>query len=230
MFGSKKEVFPDYPEVTNYTNAAGVVELAEKKLTEFIALLDGEGWNNIVFKETGHTDIIVNARIVPGESIQCQQAQGRLEASPQRMYDMAFSTDFTAIKPYDADILSINVLEEVNSDIRIYQSTHQTPTLVTSREFVALRCRKIVNGTMYVWGTSIQKPDVAQKSGHVRGVIAVSGWEIKPIVGEPNACMVRRVFQIDPKGSIPTIAINLFKTKAGLQLVAIRNYLKKNPQ
>jgi len=83
------------------------------------------------------------------------------------------------------------------------------------------------DGTFFVWGTSINRNDTPQTSGYVRGVITVSGWVIEPVAGDANASQVTRLFRIDPKGNIPTFAVNMFKTKAGLGLLAVRNFLSK---
>jgi len=232
MFGGSKGevvVYSELDTVEGSINPADIAKIAEKKFDQLIALIKESGWDDVPFTESGHTDIKVLCKVGTGpDGVQCQQAIGKLSAPPKKVFEMAFSTEHSEVKRYDPDTLSIKVVHEVSSDIKIYQSTHSTPFPVTSREFLALRCRKVASdGTCYVWGASINRKDILQLSGHVRGVIAVSGWIIEPVKDDPNSSMVRRVFKVDPKGSIPTMVVNMFKTKAGLQLVAIRKYLKK---
>jgi len=221
----KQEGF--YSELETPVTKEDYEKLSQKKLDEFLKLIAEPGWDPVSFNETGNEDIKVFAKVSADSHIHSQQASAILNASPQVVLEMAFCTDYSIVKQFDQDLLSSKVIEKLNENTVCYLSSHYCPFPISTREFVALRFKKIAdNGVCYCWGTSINRLETPQTSGHVRGIISVSGWIIEPIKDKPNSCRVRRMFRIDPKGSIPAMVVNMYRTKAGTQLVAVRNYLK----
>jgi len=226
MFGWGAEAQVVYPECESPITHEEIQALGEKKFQEFISLCDGPGWTKVNFSVA---DIQVFTKSTSDSNLYSQKAIGELSGSPFSIAEKAFCTDDSIVKKFDRDIKQIKVLKVESQDIVLYQSQHTTPFPVTHREFVAFRFRKITSdGTYYVWGTSVNNKDVPQSSGHVRGVISVSGWILRPVEGNPNLTNCTRIFRIDPKGNIPTIVVNMYSTKSGNQLVEFRNYLTQS--
>jgi len=224
MFGfGKKDEAVSYPECETPSSASDVQKLADKKLDALQALIKESGWTNIDFPEA--SDIKVASKLT-GE-IHAQMAQGKINAPPKRVAEVAWTTDHSEIKKFDSEISAIKVVQEYSPDLKVYLSVHPLPFPLASREFLAIRSKRVnPDGSIFVWGCSINRSDVPQASGNVRGVISVSGWIIEP-ADNGNSSTVTRLFRVDPKGNIPTFAINMFKTKAGLGLNAVRNFIKK---
>merc|ERR1712150_204610 len=69
-------------------------------------------------------------------------------------------------------------------------------------------------GTIVVGGTSVNHDECPYDSRYVRGK-ATSAIIYKPIPGDSNRCQMTRLVNVDPKGNIPAMAINMGIKKAG---------------
>jgi len=224
LFGTKNQV-PLYPELPTPTSKLEYEALAARKFDELIALISQPGWEEVEFDEGEHDPIHVWGRQDLGTPFHAQMAYAMLPISPEELLEMAYHAN-SKTREWDLDLTSITDIEVLSPDLKCYLSTHHTPYPLSHREFLAIRCRKVVNDRFYCWGTSVNRADTMEKYQHVRGVISFSGWILDRIKDKPNACMCRRVFRIDPKGFIPAWVVNLYRTKSGAQLVALRDYLK----
>eukprot|EP01102_Stenamoeba_stenopodia_P018660 TRINITY_DN6886_c0_g1_i2.p1 TRINITY_DN6886_c0_g1~~TRINITY_DN6886_c0_g1_i2.p1 ORF type:complete len:144 (-),score=26.17 TRINITY_DN6886_c0_g1_i2:213-644(-) len=139
---------------------------------------------------------------------------------------MCKCTDVNVLKQWDTEVEQMKTIQKFNDNIQLVYSSYNAPYPVWKREFVAIRCHKEEDdGTCISWGASVNHKDFPTPKDYVRGVIVVSGWHLRPVEGQPNKTLCTRVVQLDPKGWIPSTVVNMYKTKSGQALVAIRNHL-----
>jgi len=149
-----------------------------------------------------------------------------LNASPKEMYEIIRCPDIAKLNEWDPEIFSSKTIEEVAPDIQITHVVYKAPFPLSYREFVALRAKTVESDGSYLsYGNSINHKTFPTTKDYVRAVSIVSGWSFRPVPGNPNQCIAKRIVQMDPKGVIPAWVVNSYKTKAGLLLVSVRNFL-----
>lgn len=104
---------------------------------------------------------------------------------------------------------------EIGDSIAITHSSFFVPYPLTQRDFVvANTVRKLPGGGFAIVQSSINSKDFRYDPNYVRGVLSVGGYLLQPVEGKPGATRLIRISQIDPKGNIPAMIVNAFKTKA----------------
>jgi len=218
-----------YPELETLETKEQMEAFGKKKLEQLKSLVSDGGWTPVEFAAPGGYDVKVHSKPTSDSLLNTQLGDAILPAPAHEVLKIAFSTNAEELKAWDVDLLTVKVLQELSPNAKLYISTHVTPFPINTREFVALRFQHIdPDGTCYCWGASLNRLDVPETSGNVRGVIDVSGWIIEPIKENPNTCRCRRIFRIDPKGLIPVFIVNSYKAKAGHFMVTLNNHLLKN--
>jgi len=139
MFGfGKKDEHISYPECETPSNTSEAQALADKKLDELQALIKESGWQSIDFPDA--SDIKVSIKQIG--DVQCQMASGKINASPAKVAELAWSTDHSEVKKFDPEISSIKNIQEYSSNLKVYLSAHPAPFPVATREFCAIRAKK----------------------------------------------------------------------------------------
>ncbi|KAL7719546.1 START domain-containing protein [Entamoeba marina] len=155
------------------------------------------------------------------------RTQTNSKLSPKELFDKIVKADFETVKKYDKDLLVFEVLENVGGDdnIKIVRQCHSAPWPITSREFITLSNNYEENGVYYIIQGSINYPnyDKVDKK-YVRGLKNL-GMVIKP---EGDGCSVERVMEIDPKGSVPSIAVSTSKKDDATRLLKLKEYFEVN--
>ena len=141
-------------------------------------------------------------------------------ASPEDMLKLYWDPDLEARKKWDTSLLSYKVLQKVNANLEVVMSSYTAGVpLVANRVFVLLRgSEKRDGGVIHYAGMSINHAEAKQDPSDVRGVTAVF-YRWTPHEGGTR---VEQYLQADPKGSLPAMVVNAFKTKSAEQLVVFR--------
>merc|ERR1712130_4670 len=103
------------------------------------------------------------------------------------------------------------------------------PFPISSRDFVHIRAWKEHNGGYFTTAKSTthdEFPDT--KTTGVRGSIDVDGFLILPNPKDATKSTVNYIARVDPKGSIPTFAVNLANRKVPQTLADIRSAMVKD--
>ncbi len=114
----------------------------------------------------------------------------------------------------DAALKSLIYSLDISSDIMVTYATYWVPYPLTHRNFVVAKTvKKLPDGGFSVVQTSINSKDYPFDPNFVRGVANIAGYVLHSVPDQPNQTRMIRIAQIDPKGNIPAMVVNTFKTK-----------------
>ncbi|XP_076455837.1 stAR-related lipid transfer protein 3-like isoform X2 [Babylonia areolata] len=98
--------------------------------------------------------------------------------------------------------------------------------IVSSRDFVNLRCWGTRQGIYLSAGHGVTHPDRPPLKKHVRGFNGPGGWAFKPVENDPNKCVFVWVMNLDLKGWIPQRLVDQASTTVLLDyLKYVRQYV-----
>lgn len=123
------------------------------------------------------------------------------------------------------EIIDYQIVHRVDQDTHIGYSHYKTPMITANREFVTVQTSKVLDdGGRLVVVESINYFVDSVKPGFVRGV---SNCGILAEPQEERGCIkISTVEYIDPKGSIPSFLLNVYKKKAGKRLNRVQEVFK----
>jgi START domain len=144
-----------------------------------------------------------------------------------------------ALKKFDEDLLALRLIESFGNGadelgygaIQVTLRSYNAPFPVTNREFVTARTTRKIQpegggGTLWLAvGRSINRDDVPETPGFVRGKVVISGFVIEQL-DDGASFRLTRFALIDPCGAIPSMVVNAFKKKAAAALLRVRDTIK----
>lgn len=150
------------------------------------------------------------------------KATGVIKAKIEDIVKSIMPVTEEEMKKSDEEILEWSILKNVADDLEVVYSAHSAPFPVSSRELIYLRhSRTLENGNFIVSASSINVKDQPTREKRVRAAIYYSGWVVEII--DDDSCKVTRILQLDPKGNIPTMIVNAYKTKTALAVNKLRS-------
>merc|ERR1712137_255917 len=137
-------------------------------------------------------------------------------------------------KKFDAYINTLDVIVDIKDELDepvkacdVLYAAFSMPFPITGRDFVHIRAWKEHEGGYLTSAKSTTHPDRPDTS-NVRGSIDVDGFLIKPNPKDPSKATVNYIARVDPKGSIPSFAVNLANRKVPQTLASIRKAIKES--
>merc|ERR1712137_979025 len=121
------------------------------------------------------------------------------------------------------------LVEPVNGLDVLYVS-FSMPWPITARDFVHIRGWREYEGGYLTSAKSTLHPNFPETPAAVRGSIDVDGFWIQPNPKDPQKSIVKYIAKVDPKGSIPTFAVNLGNRKVPQTVSAIRTAIGQSRQ
>eukprot|EP01091_Cochliopodium_minus_P005324 TRINITY_DN15274_c0_g1_i1.p1 TRINITY_DN15274_c0_g1~~TRINITY_DN15274_c0_g1_i1.p1 ORF type:complete len:228 (-),score=51.10 TRINITY_DN15274_c0_g1_i1:127-810(-) len=157
--------------------------------------------------------------------IYCMKAAGIIyNCSPQELLNINWEMDLKK-RPWDKELVDLKLVKTINETTEVTQSRISAPYPVSHREFVDARCfSKESDGTIIFMTNSINC-DIPQSSGCVRAT-NMSGMIMRPIQGQ-NAIHLTFVGKVNPRGWVPGMVVNMFKTKFADRIVELRKIFEK---
>jgi len=115
---------------------------------------------------------------------------------------------------------------EVTQDTRLVTNEYSAPWPVSNRDFVSLGSEALRPDGTFVTGLhSVEREDLPEQSGFVRGVLHNSGFVLRPGIDENGNPLtdVYYIATVDPKGWIPTMVVNIFNQQQPLNIIRLRD-------
>eukprot|EP01101_Sappina_pedata_P009923 TRINITY_DN612_c0_g1_i1.p1 TRINITY_DN612_c0_g1~~TRINITY_DN612_c0_g1_i1.p1 ORF type:complete len:234 (+),score=114.72 TRINITY_DN612_c0_g1_i1:74-775(+) len=197
-------------------------QLFDKCVADFLAAADvdpnDETWN-LIDEEQG---ISLFDKIIPDSPAHLTRAVGEFNAPVDVIAKLVAETNVIARNVWDTEIVVYNVIKSFNENYSLILQGFRAPFPVSSRDFSAVRCKKVIGDRIIICGTSVITDEIPEVEGYVRGDVLVSGFLIEPVVGKPGVSRVIGVTQLDPKGWIPTAAVNSTKRRHLERFLLIR--------
>jgi|UniRef100_A0A7S4C841 hypothetical protein len=136
------------------------------------------------------------------------------------------------MKTVDGMCKSAKLVETLDAKHSVKYASYSLPPPLWPRDFVWEELNTTVpSGGALSIGKSVEHkacpPSTSSFFGSVRGEIAGSGYYIEPCDGADGKCIGHYLVQVDPKGMLPTAAVNLMATDQGKNLRRLKEYLEK---
>lgn len=110
----------------------------------------------------------------------------------------------------------------------MYASSKKPGMFVSARDCIVLASVFTEDdGTAFFVGTSVETPDLPDKSGFVRAEIILVAWIFSPNKEDPKKTDVVYIISNDPKGWIPTALSDKFNLVQAVQVVHLEKYITK---
>lgn len=141
---------------------------------------------------------------VANQTVKAARASGTIAATPQQLLDLVACKSLEENKRLEPEAIVFNVVKKIGDNIEVIYSAQNVTFPLTARE--ALHCRVVrhnPDGSIHIASTSINDENVKIGDGRVRAVLHISGWHFIP--QEDGKTFIKRVVQLDPRGSIPTV-------------------------
>jgi len=198
------------------------LEMAEKGFESMYKEFNlDEGW-----VDYGEVDgIRVHSKDIPNEPIRCFRGKGIIHATAEVIRLHLVQLD---LRPYwDEMFIGGSFLMEITESVRLVYYKFSAPWPVTSRDFVVCAGEKLLeDGTYLSVVHSVEREEFPDIEGFVRGYLSYSGFVVKPIENDADGrprCEVTYLAQVDPKGWIPTLVVNLVNKDQPMCINKLRN-------
>jgi hypothetical protein len=198
------------------------IEKGEKAFAELLELSKtNDGWSHNADKD----GVQIYKREVEGSSITMMKGIAKIKASAADI--LALTNNLEGRTKWDELLIEASVIETIDEHHRVCHLKFKSPSFaVSNRDFIlAYADRKNEDGTYQVSAVSTTHDKGDECKGFVRGEIFSSGYYIKPIGDKECECIY--IVQLDPKGWVPTMVVNLVATKQPLVLAKMREALEK---
>jgi len=216
-----------YPELPTPKTEPEFQQVFEDKVKLLTTLSQDPKWVQIDYVDTdGKTDIKLYDMSIPDSAVSFVKTETTLNIAAKTLFRLVQSKLLATLKQFDKDLAAIKVVKEISSNLQILRTIYTAPFPVSDREFVVLRGGQTEDGTFVSVNTSINYGNLIDLPSTVRGVCSVAGWIIRSIDENHSHCI--RVAQVDPKGWIPPLVVNLFKHKAAEGVYDIKKLIESN--
>jgi hypothetical protein len=215
-----------YNELPTPQSEKECLEIIKHNNHKILNWLSEDNWSliekrkNVILESKEEEDSDVN--IVRGNSIV-------KNINIEKLAKVFFSPTFEERKILYDELLLNNIIEfNDNHSFNITHSQFDAPMGIKGREFVTIKsCKKLENGGYLISTNSINYKDIPFSKKFIRG-INKSGVLLNPIlINGKQAINIITVDHIDPKGWIPPIVTNLFKSKIMDRLEHMNELYKK---
>jgi len=198
------------PHFTSSTPAETLEHFAELILQQAVEdIKDDESWEMQVLKAdlcTQVPELRMVSKCITGSGIRAVKVSGIIKTPPQSLFNFFYSMTDKTKQEYDTNLIDCTTVREVTKEIKVQRLRYSAPFPIYPREFVVLRVDKQINGSYYLFSSSISYDACPATTQFVRGVMRVSGLIMQP---NENGTLLTKIVQIDPRGSIPAFVVNL---------------------
>jgi len=130
---------------------------------------------------------------------------------------------------FSQDIATLEILQEFKDGVQLSRVSYKVPPPLGNREFIFLSgSKKHDNGTIEVWGCSVDDPRYPEGGAFADSVRARCfwGWRASPGSDGSDDTEVSYFSSSDPSGGIPNFFFRYAKTAVSTELINLRTVLK----
>jgi hypothetical protein len=163
----------------------------------------------------------------PDSPIYFMKSAVKITASPDACIGLAWDTPSRV--RWDELFIKSNVVEGMRDDLQVEHTNFKSGSmLVSNRDFCIVRMRgDLPTGGKFLVAKSVPHEKCPEESGFVRGQVQTSGFLFRPNPANPNETYADYLVCVDPKGSIPTMIVNLVSVNAPKALGKLRDEIQK---
>lgn len=228
MFGwFKKDNTPrwEYPELPTPKKEEDYQKIATLSLEDRMTWIQQDDWT-LISDEDG---VLLEEKEISGSSTTCIRARMILHHIDfEKMFQEQYNPTFEQrVKVYD-ELLAHKNVKEIKENLVVGHSHYKAPFSVTNRDFLALRTYQIcVDDSHLIAIQSINDEEIPFEDRFVRGV-SNCGIFLVPNYNDKDSVLCITVDHVDPKGSVPSFVINMYKKKAKERLLKMQEVYRKN--
>eukprot|EP01090_Pellita_catalonica_P012713 TRINITY_DN2838_c0_g1_i1.p2 TRINITY_DN2838_c0_g1~~TRINITY_DN2838_c0_g1_i1.p2 ORF type:complete len:254 (+),score=59.47 TRINITY_DN2838_c0_g1_i1:911-1672(+) len=199
----------DVQKVSDPTKDTSGIEKNEKMAEEMVEALltlykagKEDGWEQISDKN----GLKISKKEIKGDSIAAFKGTATIKYDSKEIRPLFLDVD--EYKKWDSMLIDGTVIEKKSSDGGYFELIHQkyqSPPMISNRDICCLGVLKDLEGMWVAAYRSVESPKVPEIKDFVRADVHISGFVFKT---EGDATEVTYIAQMDPKGWIPTWAVN----------------------
>ena len=189
-----------------------------KQRLEWFKGTEKDGWRTFCDED----GILIEEKDIPGSNIPVIRATTVLKNVDIKKVDkLVFDSTTEEKQELADDIMFHEKIKEFDENCHLARSHYKTPMMISNREFLALRTRRVLNdnNSVLIAVQSLNYKDVPFSNGFVRGS-SVCATLLESM--DDNNVKAITLDHVDPKGSIPTMIVNAYKKKAAFRLQQIQ--------
>jgi len=140
--------------------------------------------------------------------------------SPKEIFDQIYDTENRA--KWDTVTMGLSVVEKISETCQTIYFYVKTPIGISERDFVQIRNFKLdypEKGQILMTFQSQTHAKAPPVKGRIRAETNIAGYIIKPSSRAPNSTDICIISQVDIKGNIPKIIVNMASGKAPAEWV-----------
>ena len=203
-------------------------DLIEKTRETLRAEIASDGWDSVDLSSNPEFAGMTLETKEAGELLSYRTTGVIPNASPEDLMALVFEKDLAKRQIWEESIIGYSLIDTIKSgenDDEVIQARYTAGVpLVAHRTFVFIRgFRKVSDSEIEYAGTSVNHSKALQDPGDVRGVSALYMKWTKVDEGTK----VTAFLSADPKGSLPAMVVNSFKTNTVKQLASWRKLFEK---
>jgi len=198
----------------------------EEEVTKIIELSDvGRGWTHIGTIEN------VNCYTQKSErsSIDYIMGEGIVYTTTDILLQFLQNPNTTT--EIDPTLLERDEIAKISETSRVMKLRYKFPALLSNREFVVHAYDGVVSEnpkTVVCASISIEHELCPEDPQYVRGVILTSAYICKEITQNPVRTHVSYVVQVDPKGWLPAVVVNLIAAEQARNVLRLKKFFERS--
>lgn len=238
LFGSKADAAAKSPAGTpegekrkagpmralDQVSAENYLDVGRAMVAEFVETVQGrpeDGWQ-LAKTQDGVT---IHRKATASSDINRLRGQTTINVAPEKVFEAL--VDSTHLKYVDQLYISSKVCEQYDPEHAILHYQFKFPFPLYPRDFQCLEVyTKVDDETWLAIARSVDSGHVPTTEQYVRADLRASGYQIKAVAGNPDACVVTYICECDPCGYLPKWAVN-FDVDQPLVLAKIKLLLEK---
>mmetsp|Transcript_9735 Transcript_9735/g.13308 ORF Transcript_9735/g.13308 Transcript_9735/m.13308 type:complete len:557 (-) Transcript_9735:40-1710(-) len=142
-----------------------------------------------------------------GSQYACVKCSGIIHASPESI--LTLFEDNTRVREYNTFFDRGRDLETVAENTKVVWACSPPIFPFKARDFcTVVHFRKLKDGTVVVLNRATTHEEAPVSNDFVRAAIVLAANIIQPVPGNPNACKLTMITQLDPGGFAPPVIVN----------------------
>jgi len=208
---------PNYDELREKLKGKAL-EVGTVPENEWVVKQDKGGCKVSVVKTEGSKLVMVRSQVeLPLTVTKAMEIYRDSEAWPNWASEMSLRTIETVDPPTRSSVMNVSY--------RLPVVTNRDTCFYTT-EFEGLPTDPSKEGARFIAACSISHPECPKRKGYTRAFLSVSVSSFAPI-GDGSTCAFTSFVHTDPRGKIPSSAVNSTLGSANKQLTDMRDFMNK---
>jgi len=184
--------------------------------------------------ETTLRDIELYKMHTEGSEVKRVKVAGTVPVEPTEIYNFFCSLDEDTRKQYDENLIEYKVMDKPAPPVTVVRCRYLAPFPLRNREFLTLNTKRVVKqhtagdapdsfSFVYIIDSfTIERKDIPPDPDYVRADVITNSIIFRHSTLNPHYTHITKIFQIDPKGSIPCWLVNFGMEKQADFIVSLR--------